>query len=478
MLSSFTVKPYHSNRLSSYSKRMSTPRGRDKNIVDKIMVSILKQQGYSWPENTSSEYDPQALYDSLARYSPNNDVFIDVTTSSWKRAIAATFKIFAKSSYHPYLNPLYTADEMWSAIKPSKSSGLPMMEKKGDDFWYAMNREQQIREGLKVPSPCIANARTQLGGKTRLVWGYPLEMTLLESRFASRLIERYMEMITPMAAGISKFELGGRISSIEGAYGQTYGLDFSKFDSTVPRKLIEIVFSILATWYTEEDRKNLGWDAIVRYFIYTPIVMPNQKLYRGKKFGIPSGSYFTQLVGSITNCLIQFWLAEECGYSLNNEKFLVLGDDVILSIPKEVPLDSLKSKLEMIGMIMNPDKTRTDSHFLGAVWIRGIPYRETTELLQKMVYPENYRKYPSQNTVDRLWLGYQLIMQYSAAYANATQFLMNFFGTGNVDVVDQAPIGVRAMTKSVWEEYQVSALEFIARDPNRVRHSLGARLMA
>lgn len=478
MLSGFTIKPYRSKRLDFYRKQMETPRPKEKTIVDWIMFAVLKEQGFSWQENSSSVYDPNVLYDTLQRYSPEFAVDVDTNTESWRRAIAAVYKIFARKENESYLEPISDIQGVRDALKLEKSSGLPLMTTKEDDFYYAINREQQVLLGKKTPAPSIAYKRTQLGGKTRLVWGYPLEMTIMESRFARRLIEKYLRKQTPMAFGLSKFLLGARVENINQRFGQTYGLDFSKFDSTVPQRLIHLAFSILSTWFRDEDLEKFGWKEIVKYFIYTPIVMPNSKLYRGKCHGVPSGSYFTQLVDSVVNCLLQFWLAEEVGYSLSHEGFMVLGDDVIISIPREVELTELSEKLKTIGMIMHPEKTTREAHFLGATWIKGIPYRDMEEVLQKMVYPENYRKYPSADRYERRILAMMLIQQYAASYANVAPMLEGFYKTGDMGMVDESPPGMKAHANVEWDKILVESIIHMG-DPAKVlRDTLGARLFA
>ena len=448
-------------------------------IEDKIMVSILKEQGYSWGKDTSSYYNPQALYDALARYSPDKAVDVDMTTPEWKRAFAATYKVFAKPKYLNQLIPLYQPEQVYKALKVEKSSGLPAMTSKEDDFWYAYNRAEQVLLGTKAPSPCIALKRSQLGGKVRLVWGYPLEMTIIESRFARPLIATFLERTTTMAFGLSKFVLGGRVAKIDDSYGQTYGLDFSKFDSTVPANLIHAAFDILKTWFDGNDLDALGWDVIEDYFIHTPIVMMNGKCYFGKRHGVPSGSYFTQLIDSIVNTMLQFWLANLEHYSLSWEGFMVLGDDVIISIPREVSLHKLAKHAESIGMIIHPEKSVKRAHFLGATWIKGLPYRCTEEILKKMAYPENYRMYPAKEYLSRFWLAQQLMMQYAASYANVFPMLEKAYGTGNCGMVDESPHFIlQAHGVQEWYREIVSgANQWIIEEPTP-RRLLSARLMA
>ena len=397
---------------------------REKTIVDGILDAVLTQQGFEIEENTSSYYDPKFIFEALARYSPSQSKRVDVNTPEMKRAIAATYKIYAKKKGMPFLKTLKTLTAIRNALKMDKSAGLPFMGKKEDSFFYAIDREKQVRDKIKKAAPCLAMTRTQLGGKVRLVWAFPFEMTIIESRFAWPLIQHFLTANTTMAFGLTKFELGGIIDNIDHSYGVTCGLDFSKFDSTISADLIYLAFQILGTWFTEEEKKEYGWDLIVDYFIHTPIVMPNGRVYFGKKHGVPSGSFFTQLVDSVVNTIVQFYMAARLGYSISKWKFKVLGDDVIISIPAEVSLDNYERVVkEELGLIMNADKTKRYAHFLGATWINGIPYREKGEILQKMKYPERYRVYPEKDKVGKFVCANQIMLQYCSAYANAVNLL-------------------------------------------------------
>lgn len=479
VLTEFQIKPFRSKRIENYVKRMS--KASEGTVVDGIVARVLRDQGFSWDQDTSSLYDPQKLYDALELYAPSHSKTIDLKDPLWKRAFAATFKIFAKPKAYCGLSILSTPTQIYGAMKPVKSSGLPMMTSKEDDFWYAYDRERQVRLGNKVPSPCIAYKRTQLGGKTRLVWGYPFEMTIMEARFARPLIDIFLDRNTTMAFGKSTFEVGASIARIDNSYGQTYGLDFSKFDSSVSSSLIQASFDILSTWFSESDRLEYGWDRVVDYFIKTPIVMPNGKLYRGKRHGVPSGSYFTQIVDSIANTMIQFYLSFRFNYSLSWEDFKVLGDDVIISIPREVSLQQLSDVVSSLGMHLHTEgtKTKTYAHFLGATWIKGIPYRPHQEILKKMVYPENYRVYPSKSWKGRYHLAIQLIMQYTAAYANGIDFLPR---TNPVGRWDESPVFYKSAYRDEdfvdIPEYWMPDIDKFRRGVDKSAKMLGGRLMS
>ena len=397
-------------------------------IQDKIMVAILKQQGYSWDGNNSSQHDPDKLYEKMAAFSPERRVKVEMDTPSMRRAVDAAYSILAKPKGQPRLKVLESVEDVVDALELEKSAGLPFLGKKGEWFGYHWNRELQVRKEKKKPEPCIIMARNQFNWKTRAVYAYPMHMTIMESRFAKPFIARLSKMNTPIAMAQSKWVLGSRVTYIDDSYGLSRTMDFSGYDGSIPQELIRVAFAIIATWFSDEDLEEFGWDKIVNYFIYTPFVMPNGKVYFGKEHGVPSGSYFTQVVDSIVNVIVQFWLSYELGYTQNRENFVCLGDDVFTSVPAEITDAMLAEKVAELGLVMHPDKTDNIPHFLGALWYKGIPFRDKHELLQKMVYPERYRLYPSKDRFERHELALQLIAQYAVVNVSAWDILLEVAG--------------------------------------------------
>jgi len=95
-------------------------------------------------------------------------------------------------------------------------------------------------------------------------------------------------------------------TEIKGKAGVT--LDWSSFDSTIPVWLIHEAFDVIWSTYTfpsESIRKKFEpvFKYIKNYFIHTPIMLSDGVVWQ-KSHGIPSGSSFTQLVGSIVNILV------------------------------------------------------------------------------------------------------------------------------------------------------------------------------
>lgn len=410
--------PFRRASLKRYISQMSA--ANPKVVFDDHVAEILEQQGFQWEEDPRSIYDPSQLYTALERYATDWDDF-EFMDENLKRGFERAYQIFSKPKDLPTLPVLSDAEVISKALKMTKSSGLPLMVTKSESLTYSFDRESQIRMERKAPNPCVAYKRTQKGNKTRLVWGYPLEMTIMEARFARPFIDEMTKRRTPMAFGMSKCELGAYIHRyVVQPEGQIVGLDYSKYDTTLSKTMIRAAFRIIATWFDQADLEQFGWDKITHYFIYTPIVMPDGHLYRGKEHGVPSGSYFTQVVDSICNVAMCYALSERFGFQFDKRSLFVLGDDVLFNVVGSVDLDAWAGYLSQFGMTLNVKKTVLGSpHFLGAIWDKGKPDVPIQELVNKAVFPETYRDYGGQPHEGAT----AVLRSYASNYLSAVHFL-------------------------------------------------------
>lgn len=162
-----------------------------------------------------------------------------------------------------HLNDVFQQDlDIWS-----KSPGLPWR-----DLGYKTKRDVKndpdavrrvrkfahlIKNGADISFPdCLANVRSHTCErdeyKVRAVWGYPATVTFIEAMFALPLIRGYQskpEFHRPIAYEF-KTATGGmkRLTNRFQRSDRWYaGLDFKKFDKTVPPWLIILAFDILLT---------------------------------------------------------------------------------------------------------------------------------------------------------------------------------------------------------------------------------------
>lgn len=394
--------------------RTSTPE-----IFDPVVAHVLREQGFRTDDKQYYEprsvYNVEKLYQQLESFNPSKSVFVDLKNNHVQRGISFAYSVFAKPKDQGFIKPLQLWDE--SIISNWKgSAGITAFgQTKREAFSRGLLSAQRILapdEG-RTPEPCIALTRTGKNGKSRLIWGYPMSMTLIEGIFAKPLLSMFKGGGTPMAFAMTNKTLGLRILSASQSKKYFYSLDASQFDSSIQGPIIRIAFSIIRTWFDPEEVLECGrtvaevLDIVENYFIHTPIVMPTGNrdvkgqgiLYTGKKHGVPSGSYFTQLIDSIANVIVIGALASEFGFTVNRHDILVLGDDLLFFTNMHLDIEKLaRCAKALFGMNFNKEKSKhgyatEPVPFLGRDWVRGVPYRETVKAVKKMLYPESYRKY-------------------------------------------------------------------------------------
>jgi len=266
---------------------------------------------------------------------------------------------------------------------------------------------QRIIEGGRGFDPYVFGRRVQPGAagpKTRLVWMAPLPTTIVGTRYSKQVMAG-LSRRRPFVWGLRGHEQGAIISEIESRFRYVYSLDFSKFDSTVPARMIDDAFRVART-HLELDEKEMDvWRRYVNDFIHSRIIAPDGHVYQKHK-GVPSGSAFTSIIDSIVNLILVSYMFEKLtGHSLKHDRVLVMGDDVIIGSNTRLELGQLASAASDLGFVLSVEKstitdtsresgdyTQNHTHFLGHWWVHSQPNRPVKELLQRMVYPERHKK--------------------------------------------------------------------------------------
>jgi hypothetical protein len=379
-------------------------------VVERWLQRLLQSVGFTFDDelDNKSVTSPEALFDALGRYFTPDHWGVD--RQKFEYAVGYAYRVFGHDKGDK-LSPLPLDESLLETIQLSKASGSPEFLSKGEAFTKDLERAGKICERKTRRPYCMPFRRCQhgkRGPKTRLVWGYPLSMTLLEARFARPLINCFLANPRVMAFGGTNAGAGARITGIENM-GTRVSLDFSGFDATVSDHLIDVAFNILSTHFVSfDEEEKRAWSTVRGYFTRTPIAMPDGNMYV-KRRGIPSGSYFTQLVDSIVNFIaVQYAFLRAHDISIHQEKMLVLGDDCVLGCPVEPDVNALVRAFSEMGLQLNQDKTEVSREgspvsFLGHTWNRGIKYRPVVELVKRAVYPEKHSSQSGVEGIDRLY---------------------------------------------------------------------------
>jgi hypothetical protein len=428
-LSGFTKHPYRQKRLKPYFDRMS--KDRLGVVYDDNVADSLRAQGFSIEESPRSVYKVEKLYEQLSGYEPSKNHAIRPSTS-YKRGVALAYACYARPADQPVLHVLPLTPETVVAVT-SNPSGSPGVTNYGctkqESQQRALERGLQTLKGEKKPEPCLAFARTQFNDKTRLIWGYPYSMTVIEGMLAKNLLEVFKGGITPMAFAMTTLALGTKLQVASYHKEWAYSIDMSQFDATISSELIHTAFNVLRTWYDLDEvepvsRKTVReiFKLVERYFIHTAIVMPDGNIYYGKNHGVPSGSYFTQIVNSVVNVIIAGTISDRFGLNVSKRELFVLGDDLLMWTNRKMSLDTIAAYAnDTFGVKMHgSEKSKIfhydePIHFLGRDWTNGLPDLAIDEVTKRMAYPERFRKYSPDERVRSRQVR-MLILSYAAVY--------------------------------------------------------------
>jgi len=392
--------------------------------TDAWIRSTLKEHDRTMYENiygfTRRPEGSMGMYKSLLKFSEDRLSFSSlsrVQRGAMQKSIAKARLAFKL----PYKQEPLDWHEVGHFMRRDTSAGVSFPGKKKGDVmegiyhsarWLGHRLKQDGRGSFKPNQmrfpPCLAGQRGAMSDstdpKTRLVWVYPAEMLCVEGFYAPRMYRAYMEdPQSPMLNGKSSQRLYTEwcVGLREGE--TLYGLDFSGFDTKVPAWLIRVAFSIVRAnveWETfrgkpvskrERQKWRNVWDGMVWYFINTPILMPDGRMFR-KYRGVPSGSWWTQIIDSVVNYILVDYLTQ-C-QEFPARKLRVLGDDSAFRGPTGFSLARAEGDAGAVGMVLHPDKceeTDDPSQFklLGTTYRSGRPHRATEEWFKLALYPES-----------------------------------------------------------------------------------------
>nr|QUS52683.1 RNA-dependent RNA polymerase [Mute swan feces associated partitiviridae J] len=254
--------------------------------------------------------------------------------------------------------------------------------------------------------PYLAWTRTQLATfdapKIRHVWGAAFENIILEGINAYPLIKAYQEWTeSPMVIGIHTYKrLPHILHSVlapdadEQVLG--IGLDISGFDQSVQPWFIQDAFNILRQNITFSDPyAAMAWEYALHHFIHKVVVMPDGRMWHVSS-GVPSGSYFTQIIDSVVNHILVSYI--QITLLKRPLKTYVLGDDSLFGLPlrTHTPYPVLEQMAEValeLGMTLSIKKSvitnnLSELEFLGHS-ARGLKIdRDFVKLLRLTIFPE------------------------------------------------------------------------------------------
>nr|UCS96375.1 MAG: RNA-dependent RNA polymerase [Riboviria sp.] len=303
---------------------------------------------------------------------------------------------------------------------PERSPGLPytklgIRQKKDVDTnrirWNI--HKLKYREIKKFRTPCSIAAKTVVAlpdkDKFRVIWVYPVDMTIIEGMFAQPLIRAYNSRTRiPYAIWYRWHKRDMHLLNSMLTEGTTWcGLDYSAFDVNVPAWIIRDAFSILKEQLNFKEYEFYGrptdpetienlWTEVVKYFINTPAKLKSGKIVV-KHSGVPSGSYFTNLIDSVVNSIMIHYILLTLEVRYYDHFFM--GDDCLIRIGKEFKdLDAISRIAQgTFGAKINGDKSEIGRYvqWLGYKLGPQFPGIDYDKVMAQLLLPSKRDLYPT-----------------------------------------------------------------------------------
>jgi len=234
-------------------------------------------------------------------------------------------------------------------------------------------------------NPCIVGVRTESAklyarGKARAVCMVPRVVTIREGAYQEPLFRNHRDD-PPFAAWRSRAETDWAVGRLFSTGLPILSADFGGFDKTVPSEILSRIFETFMGEFLDEELVTLR--ALARWFITSSVITPTGYL-TGRFGGIPSGSKFTNLVGSYANLVAMHYAALRLGFRV--EDCQVNGDDGLWAFRHNnckgqvwISVRDLSAVLkEDLGMDLHVEKSTYEvgrAHFLQRLYTDGVTDR-------------------------------------------------------------------------------------------------------
>jgi hypothetical protein len=256
------------------------------------------------------------------------------------------------------------------SLPGSSSAGYPYLAPRGKVFDDVIRDVKSLRKAIYKDKakvfPCMGASRRSIQeipyNKPRLVWAYPGAVSAIEAKFTS-VLEDWIGDFKQHGKHIQWMDNFKWFEKLFNPHPNTMyvSLDFKGFDASVPAFIVRDAFHLLRQLFELTEKEQKEWDFVVDYFIHTPLMLYGD-VYQ-KHRGIPSGSCFTSIIGTLVNMLVCHYLCDVHGYEIVLEGSYWLGDDSRFRVYDfrtgnvRIVGNNLVTTASTIGMEIHPDKS-------------------------------------------------------------------------------------------------------------------------
>jgi hypothetical protein len=258
-------------------------------------------------------------------------------------------------------------DDAVCLLRTDTNFGFPRCttDHEANFHYYYLESARLEQEGFPLEEAsdywCVGTYRTSASGPYQYAVARALSMysrVLLneEKRFQQPFFAAFRKL-KPFAAWRGQEDVDVAVTEMfdsnPGAVKAS--IDFTQFDASVPPEVLSRFFGIMASWCTSESRCAINF--LAEAFMRTGIILPGETLDGSQRYGgIPSGSGWTNWVGSNVNLWVMHYAAFRCGGSVCDAQ--VNGDDAVI-VFHNTTLESVSAVLlDELGMLIKMDPVK------------------------------------------------------------------------------------------------------------------------
>lgn len=397
--------------------------------TDQPHVDLLRDAHYQKALKVMTKaFKPEKLYRPVA--------FPDLRYYPWNLPVSAEAPYTFSDAINAYLRDAELRGIIKSAV-PSFHNLFDILFVENRNLVHLIkDRHSMFFEEDGTPRPYFwvnLHARAHVVGpydedKIRAVFGVPKLLLFVENMFIwpmqADLLNRDPKD-SPMMWGCEIMRGGWKrlrnliLKKTKGKFKTILSADWSQFDRRALFAIIDDTHKIWHSFYrwdgyyqptsffpnahTDPQRLQNLWDWFTHSVKYTPIALPDGRLFQWLENGIASGFQETQLLDSWVNGIMLLTCLSQAGVNIEHKKFFfkLQGDDSIFAFCEDYFRFYGKRFLKILSDIamtrfnakLSVDKSDLhdrldDVYVLGFYNKQGIAYRHDADLLSHLLFPE------------------------------------------------------------------------------------------
>lgn len=377
-------------------------------ILEKGLISRFKSIG--WDKYIKTDLDKQVTHNQMrlsvlksrktfatrAKFKGNLQLLFDATERVSKHCNFPE-KLFGQKDY----NQTFIEN-----INKSASSGYPLFKKKGliasklisDAISLSLNPKHFDFNDF----PSTVGFRTQLRKsfdkilvKIRIMYPITGAITLIESSFVSPFIEHFQTVKSFYAIGHTGREMGNILKNNFQNSSNIISLDVDSYDQNMINEVIIMAFYILRKQLYLTKFQEILFENCMLYFMKSIVsykIGKDNVAFYIKQKGIPSGSTFTNLIGTLCHAIIIEYISPNS--TKNNAQ--ICSDDNIFHFSGNLK-KLVKTYEYAFNLVISKQKTKVYKDprrlsFLGYIWLNYNRHIDPILALNQCVWHSSFRK--------------------------------------------------------------------------------------